>query len=482
MLEFAPLLPLQGSHTPAPKRTLKDKILTKARLEHELTEDIAVTRGLQRTNPPARPGTSRNPNDTLAFNFVDDHFLNREAHEEAVAAVEGWRPQPWKGQIWRAVGKRNIQRVWTGPVQYDLVWNGSEWLPVAPRSAAQNTLCAVDTDFACLDMRDSPIEAIGQEEESQILKHQKRDGAADDEMNAAYVLYEEDSVRQKESFYITLSAFVRSGERTKQVNRSFNTRAEIFMNDEDIFAEFTIDLMRRIEKGQYTHEGKIQNWIGSIWGRFFFPGIKTKVQGYADRNVCVNHLDPDLDGYEQQNHAISAFQIEKEQAKHEREGYYAPISRDRIFRQLNGPTQAIVRMLCEGISRNAIAVNLDISERHLLRKLNKVVEEGGAVAQSLVLHSVQACTDDQNLPEWPEQGIDIQASAAPSENKLAAMVEAYETAITAAQLATILQCSRREIYKLIDEKRIPALRVGTMIRLDPYQIAEWIRSKMTIAA
>jgi excisionase family DNA binding protein len=79
--------------------------------------------------------------------------------------------------------------------------------------------------------------------------------------------------------------------------------------------------------------------------------------------------------------------------------------------------------------------------------------------------------------------ISIQASAAPyAENKLAEMVEAFETAITASQLAKILQCSRREIYKLVDQKRIPALKVGTMVRLDPCQVADWIRSKMTIAA
>lgn len=71
-------------------------------------------------------------------------------------------------------------------------------------------------------------------------------------------------------------------------------------------------------------------------------------------------------------------------------------------------------------------------------------------------------------------------SAAAENNRLAEMVEGFDSAITAAQLAKILQCSRREIYKLVDQKRIPALKVGTMIRLDPGQVGEWLRSKMTV--
>jgi excisionase family DNA binding protein len=69
-----------------------------------------------------------------------------------------------------------------------------------------------------------------------------------------------------------------------------------------------------------------------------------------------------------------------------------------------------------------------------------------------------------------------------AENKLARLVENHDSAITVAQLAAILQCSKREIYKLIAEKRLPALKVGTLVRLDPGTVAGWIRSKMTIAA
>jgi excisionase family DNA binding protein len=213
--------------------------------------------------------------------------------------------------------------------------------------------------------------------------------------------------------------------------------------------------------------------------------MQTEIKGYLDRTTYVNQTDvgggDDDEDKEEQNHSEAIWKIEKQQEKREmEEGYCFPVSRDRIFRQLNKPAQAIVEMLARGLRISDIAMKLDISPRQLRRRVGVAAEEGEALNN--VLHTLQACADDDNLLEWPEQGIDIQACAAPSENKLAAMVEAYETAITAAQLATILQCSRREIYKLIDEKRIPALRVGTMIRLAPYQIAEWIRSKMTIAA
>jgi excisionase family DNA binding protein len=76
---------------------------------------------------------------------------------------------------------------------------------------------------------------------------------------------------------------------------------------------------------------------------------------------------------------------------------------------------------------------------------------------------------------------DLMGSAAESETSLADRVLEFETAITVQQLATILQCSRGQIYKLIDEKRLPALKVGTLVRLDPTHVADWIRSKMTIA-
>jgi excisionase family DNA binding protein len=67
-----------------------------------------------------------------------------------------------------------------------------------------------------------------------------------------------------------------------------------------------------------------------------------------------------------------------------------------------------------------------------------------------------------------------------AENRLAQMVEDYGSALTVVQLAEILQCSRGQIYKLIEDKRLPALKVGTMVRLDPGTVADWIRNRMTM--
>ena len=66
------------------------------------------------------------------------------------------------------------------------------------------------------------------------------------------------------------------------------------------------------------------------------------------------------------------------------------------------------------------------------------------------------------------------------ENLLARMVQDFGSAITVAQLANILQCSKRQVYALIEDKRLPALKVGSMIRLDPGTVAHWIRGRMTI--
>jgi hypothetical protein len=177
-------------------------------------------------------------------------------------------------------------------------------------------------DYPCMPEASGEFTGELQEDEEDADGDKSRDIAAEDELNASYLKYEANPIGQRETWWVTLSAFARSPVRIKQVRFEFGLSAEMYMDIEDIFSEFVINLWSRIETKQYRHKGKMQNWIGFIWGNFFFPGIQTKLHGYAGRNTFVNTLDADLPGGDEiQNHAVGLFQIEDEQAGREQEGY-----------------------------------------------------------------------------------------------------------------------------------------------------------------
>ncbi len=54
-------------------------------------------------------------------------------------------------------------------------------------------------------------------------------------------------------------------------------------------------------------------------------------------------------------------------------------------------------------------------------------------------------------------------------------IERIGHALTAAELATLLAVSRITIFKLAKSGRIPCFRIGTCVRFDPRQVANWLR-------
>jgi excisionase family DNA binding protein len=52
------------------------------------------------------------------------------------------------------------------------------------------------------------------------------------------------------------------------------------------------------------------------------------------------------------------------------------------------------------------------------------------------------------------------------------------TALTVSDLASLLNISERQIYKLAAERRIPCFKIGNSIRFDPDAIVAWLRQKM----
>jgi excisionase family DNA binding protein len=58
---------------------------------------------------------------------------------------------------------------------------------------------------------------------------------------------------------------------------------------------------------------------------------------------------------------------------------------------------------------------------------------------------------------------------------IADQVESYRRALAASELAELLAVSKVTIFKLAKTGRIPSFRVGTCVRFDPRQVADWLR-------
>ncbi|WP_433963853.1 helix-turn-helix domain-containing protein [Tunturiibacter gelidiferens] len=349
-----------------------------------------------------------------------------------------------------------------------MVWSGIEWLPYNTPHSASVDLVDVDFSFPVPGMSEvtagyQVIAGWGAkrakaitiprelgESTAPIKKLKTLYGAsrlqAEKELNAAYVLYEKDPAGQRESFYMTLSAYVR-GVRSNAIYLQLSERAEMYIDAGDILGEFLLKITRLIESGKYTHEGKMENWLGYQWGNYHLPEILTQIQSYLDRNTYVNQTDTrggdDDEDFEHQNHSVAIVDVQEEQVEREqRKGYYFPVSRDRLFRQMNPITQDIVKMLCEGLSQLEVSTKLNISPRQLRRHVGFATEDGEAALNS-VLRTLQACADDDNLLQWPEQGtIDIQACAA----------ERFDEYLTAQEVADILKISTDTVIRRFESR------------------------------
>ena len=56
-------------------------------------------------------------------------------------------------------------------------------------------------------------------------------------------------------------------------------------------------------------------------------------------------------------------------------------------------------------------------------------------------------------------------------------IERAEGALTADDLARLLNVSRISIFKHAAAGRIPSFRIGTSVRFDPKSVAEWLRKQ-----
>jgi len=58
------------------------------------------------------------------------------------------------------------------------------------------------------------------------------------------------------------------------------------------------------------------------------------------------------------------------------------------------------------------------------------------------------------------------------------VVEGRKTAMTVAEVATMLSVSQRLVYQLVSIGEIPHFKVGAAVRFDPKALASWLREKL----
>lgn len=59
------------------------------------------------------------------------------------------------------------------------------------------------------------------------------------------------------------------------------------------------------------------------------------------------------------------------------------------------------------------------------------------------------------------------------------LIENKANAMTIEELATILSQSPKTLYKAVKKGTLPGFRLGGNIRLDPHEVAEWLRKRRT---
>ncbi|HET9285582.1 MAG TPA: helix-turn-helix domain-containing protein [Candidatus Angelobacter sp.] len=62
------------------------------------------------------------------------------------------------------------------------------------------------------------------------------------------------------------------------------------------------------------------------------------------------------------------------------------------------------------------------------------------------------------------------------------MLESREKALTVQEVAELLGVSEKHIYEMTADGTMPAFYVGRSVRLDPQDVADWLRKKKSVSA
>lgn len=96
-------------------------------------------------------------------------------------------------------------------------------------------------------------------------------------------------------------------------------------------------------------------------------------------------------------------------------------------------------------------------------------------------HSLPSSYNSNKTPAMPPLRLlkqDMPADQETQWSNLAAYVRQMRKLLTAEQLALLMECSKKYVYALVKQRRLPAIRIGSMIRFDPQVTADWLEARM----
>ena len=79
----------------------------------------------------------------------------------------------------------------------------------------------------------------------------------------------------------------------------------------------------------------------------------------------------------------------------------------------------------------------------------------------------------------PHKKIELSIVAAGNykDGSVAGIIRSRRKAWTAEELADLLSISKKTVYALAKQGRIPSMRIGSMVRFDPVATADWVEQK-----
>ena len=221
--------------------TRNDIILAERETEAEHASAHSV-RSKARNKDSGRKFSSSRPNQALLWALIDDSKQNQDDHLEAIAIMDNWQQGPWKGQIWKARGRRNIDRVWTGPVHHDLVWTGTDWKPYKADAVVEKPLVNPVRTRVSMELAERLATAIRSERSCK---------ATAKELNDSYDRYALDPIGEKDNLWVTIAAFSRSIERLTQCRKLIMRNPEMYIGVDDIFEDFNHEVWEKLDTGLY---------------------------------------------------------------------------------------------------------------------------------------------------------------------------------------------------------------------------------------